>query len=92
MEFLPNLIKLPATVSDTARLSSVFPRLKVGMVLTALVLKSDGEQAVIRMRGMDVNAQSQVPLRPNQQVTLLVSELAASKWCSAFYPRPFPAV
>ena len=38
MEFLPNLIKLPATVSDTASLSSVFPRLKVGMVLTAFSL------------------------------------------------------
>ena len=90
MEFLPNLIKLPATVSDTARLSSVFPRLKVGMVLTALVLKSDGEQAVIRMRGMDVNAQSQVPLRPNQQVTLLVSELGREQVVLRVLPEAVP--
>ena len=90
MEFLPNLIKLPATVSETARLSSVFPRLKVGMVLTALVLESDGEQAVIRMRGMDVNAQSQVPLRPNQQVTLLVSELGREQVVLRVVPEAVP--
>ena len=76
MDFQPNLIRFPTSSTESAKFSSVFPRLAVGMVLSALVLKSDGDQAVVRMRGMDINAQSRVPLRANQPVTLVVTELS----------------
>lgn len=79
MDPLPNLIRLPSITADAAGLSTVFPRLHVGMVLTALVLAADGEDAVIRFRGMDVNAKAQLPLRAGERITLVVSELSGER-------------
>ena len=71
-------VNLPSITAagNSARLSAVVPRLAEGMILSAVVLTSEGGEVTIRFRGMDVNAQAQVPLQAGERIALVVSELS----------------